>query len=216
VIKRKYVVLSLLTLVSILLAGLIYSNIVQAQTTVTGYVSVPAAAFVPWDNTFSFEISYYIKNKDAAARAFCGSVQLPNGATVTKLTYYWYDNGTYSVSLMLLRRNNTLTGQTMAFVTSSGDTGYGSSYDDTILNATVDNSRYAYYLVAIIPASASHNDYLFNYAVIEYTLPSEGAVGGMLIPVDKLSLLVPYIALVSTIILAVSISVAYIKYRKKQ
>ena len=41
-------------------------------------------------------------------------------------------------------------------------------------------------------------------------------VGGIWIPVDKLSLLAPYIALVSTVILAVSTSVAYIKYRKKQ
>jgi len=43
-----------------------------------------------------------------------------------------------------------------------------------------------------------------------------GAVGGLYIPVDKFSLLAPYIALVSTIIIAVSMSVAYIKYRKKQ
>ena len=46
--------------------------------------------------------------------------------------------------------------------------------------------------------------------------PEAEAVGGLYIPVDKLGLLAPYIALVSTIILAVSISVAYIKYRKKQ
>jgi len=43
-----------------------------------------------------------------------------------------------------------------------------------------------------------------------------GAVGGLYIPVDKFSLLAPYIALVSTIVLAVSASVAYIKYRKKR
>jgi len=41
-------------------------------------------------------------------------------------------------------------------------------------------------------------------------------VGGLYVPVDKFSLLSPYIALVSTIILAVSISLAYIKHRKKQ
>jgi len=56
---------------------------------------------------------------------------------------------------------------------------------------------------------------LLSQAVfIEYTLPSQ-AVGGFWIPVDKFSLLAPYIALVATIILAVSISVAYIKIRKK-
>jgi len=46
--------------------------------------------------------------------------------------------------------------------------------------------------------------------------PPSLPVGGIYIPVDKLSLLAPYIALVSTIILAVSISVAIIKYGKKQ
>ncbi|MDH5635606.1 MAG: hypothetical protein OEY47_02950 [Candidatus Bathyarchaeota archaeon] len=46
--------------------------------------------------------------------------------------------------------------------------------------------------------------------------PEAGAVGGLWIPVDKFSLLAPYVALVSTVILAVSISVAYIKCRKKQ
>jgi hypothetical protein len=40
-------------------------------------------------------------------------------------------------------------------------------------------------------------------------------VGGFWIPVDKLGLLAPYIALIATIIVAVSISVAYIKHRKK-
>jgi len=44
----------------------------------------------------------------------------------------------------------------------------------------------------------------------------EEPVGGIWISVDKFNLLAPYIALVSTIILAVSISVAYIKIRKKQ
>ena len=43
-----------------------------------------------------------------------------------------------------------------------------------------------------------------------------GEVGGFWIPVDKFSLLAPYIISAITIILAVSISVAIIKYRKKQ
>jgi len=47
-------------------------------------------------------------------------------------------------------------------------------------------------------------------------LPPSAGVGGFWIPVDKFSLLAPYIALVATVILAVSISVAIIKYRKKQ
>lgn len=49
-----------------------------------------------------------------------------------------------------------------------------------------------------------------------YTYARGHPVGGIYVPIDKLALLVPYIALAATIILAVSISVAIIKYRKKQ
>jgi len=42
------------------------------------------------------------------------------------------------------------------------------------------------------------------------------SVGGFHIPVDKFSLLAPYVILAITLILAVSISAAYIKTRKKQ
>jgi len=48
-----------------------------------------------------------------------------------------------------------------------------------------------------------------------YEAPT-ATVGGILVPVDKLGILAPYIVLVSTIILAVSISAVYIKIRKKQ
>jgi hypothetical protein len=50
----------------------------------------------------------------------------------------------------------------------------------------------------------------------EYTTIYPSSVGGIRVPVDKLGLLAPYLALVATMILAVSISVAIIKYRKKQ
>jgi len=214
VIKRKYAVLSLLTLVSIVLGGLLYSNLVQAQTTVTGYVSVSAAAFVPMESTDMFAISDGLYNWDSDDVWFLGSFQLPNGATVTKVTFYWYDGGADILSFDMFKQNLTHS-YLMAFNASSGAAGKGSCYDNTIENAIVDNSRYVYFFRVMIPPSVSHTDYIFYYAIIEYTLPSEGAVGGFWVPVDKFSLLAPYIALLSTIIVALSISVAYIKYRKK-
>jgi len=48
-----------------------------------------------------------------------------------------------------------------------------------------------------------------------YKVELPSGVGGFTIPIDKFNLMAPYLALVATIILAVSISVAYIKYRKK-
>ena len=216
-IRRKYIVLLLLTLISILLAGLLYSNVVHAQTTVTSYVSVPAAAFVPYDSTYPFRVDPYLRNLHTTWVNFYAPVQLPHGATVKKLTCYWYDAGSNDIGMVLQRYNMShYFTQTLATTISQGNAGDGSSYDDTIDFATVDNSHYAYIMGMTLYNSPGGSYYLFKYAVIEYSLPSGGAVGGMWIPVDKFSLLAPYIALVSTIILAISISVAYIKYRKKQ
>jgi len=72
----------------------------------------------------------------------------------------------------LLRYNQTHNPQTMAWTTSPGEPGNGYSYDDTIAYATVDNSRYAYYLEVSIPNSTSHTDYYFRYAIIEYEYPT--------------------------------------------
>jgi parallel beta-helix repeat protein len=52
------------------------------------------------------------------------------------------------------------------------------------------------------------------HVVFKHFIPP--SVGGIYIPVNKLSLLTPYIALASTIIFAISILVAYTRYRKKQ
>jgi parallel beta-helix repeat protein len=55
----------------------------------------------------------------------------------------------------------------------------------------------------------------FPLSTHNITIDFPTPVGGISIPVNKLSLLAPYLALIATIILAVSISVAIIKYRKK-
>ena len=218
-IKRKYVVLSLLTLVSIVLGGLFYSNLVRAQNpTVTGYVSVPAAAFVPVNNTeTTIIVGNGFSTLDPSGSAFVGPVQLPHGATIMNVTLYWRDLGAEDLMILLCRSNGTYA-HAIAESNSSGDAGWGSSYFDTIEYNTVDNSQYAYALYVSLPRSTwfVSPEYMFLHAIFEYTLPAEAAVGGLWIPVDKFSLLAPYIALVSTIILAVSMSVAYIKYRKRQ
>jgi len=213
-IKRKYIVLLMVTLVSIPLAGLLYSNLVQAQTTVTGYVSVSWAAFVPSNSTEKTWIVYGLFNFDATVVYFYGSVQLPHGATVTKVTSRWHDMGTGTILCYLVKDNVTDHVQ-MADVSSYGAAGDGSTKDTTIDDATIDNSNSWYILDVWVPPSASHFDYCFYGVIIEYTLPS-GAVGGLYIPVDKFSLLAPYIALTLTMILAIAVSGAFLKYRKKQ
>jgi hypothetical protein len=131
------------------------------------------------------------------------------------MTVYWYDPEMDSIEVRLYRYDP----QTRELMTHSESTGYGGdgfSFNDTINHAIVGNSQYSYYLEVRIPLNMfdPYDFYAFKYAVIEYILPSQ-AVGGYWIPVNKFSLLAPYLALAATIILAASISVAYIKYRKK-
>jgi pimeloyl-ACP methyl ester carboxylesterase len=53
-------------------------------------------------------------------------------------------------------------------------------------------------------------------ASVTLTGDFDPAVGGIWVPVDKFALLAPYIALASTIILAIAVTAVFFKYRKKQ
>jgi len=132
-----------------------------------GNISVPAAAFVPCTNISYYNFGWVLFNWGSTWAVFVASVQLPHGATVTNFTFYWYDIGNDDLHCELDRGDQTVL-QTMASTYSLGAPGDGSSYDDTILYATVDNNKYVYYLEVDIPPSATHTDYYFQYAVIEY------------------------------------------------
>jgi len=51
-----------------------------------GYISVPPAAFVPVDSTWQVLTTNYLANYEAFIVTCLGSVQLPQGATVTNIT----------------------------------------------------------------------------------------------------------------------------------
>jgi hypothetical protein len=134
----------------------------------TGSISVSAAAFVASDNTANWRCSggelYHL---ETGGVHFYGIVQLPDGVTVTNVTFHWIDSGGLNVQCQLKRHNLTMT-LNMASMVSSGDTGTGSSYDDTIDLATVDNSENTYYFDVLIPSGS----YYFRYAIIEYEYPT--------------------------------------------
>ena len=70
----------------------------------------------------------------------------------------------------MLRFNQT-TGQFLAAANSNDVGGLGSSYDDTIMYAIIDNTQYAYLLNVNVPES-TFQDYYFQYAVIEFEYPA--------------------------------------------
>ena len=103
---------------------------------------------------------------DYTSTDYYAHVQLPHGATVTQLTFYWQDIGDVAPASCFLMQMDLATGDAsdIASAFSSMGAGYGSSVDDTI-GATVDNSQYAYYLKWSL-----YDTNLSGYAVvIEYT-----------------------------------------------
>jgi len=137
-----------------------------------GNISVPAAAFAPAYDGYDWRnYGSVLSNWEASGYAvFVTSVQLPHGATITNLTTYWMDSGIDTISCHLFRYNQT-SQEWMASAYSPGlpAPGYGSSYDDTINYATVDNNERTYYLEVDVPAP--YYNYFFQYALIEYEYP---------------------------------------------
>ena len=73
--------------------------------TQTGYVSVSAAAFRPEVDGYDFtNEGYRLVNDNGTSDHYYAPVQLPHGATVTKMTFYWEDTSTHT-GQALLRRN---------------------------------------------------------------------------------------------------------------
>lgn len=120
----------------------------------TEYYVAPAADFrsnqpgdfVPGADIFDWDLGYEMVHECAHA-----PVVLPQGATVTSMTAYLYDNdNTANIYVNLRRRASTGGGpaENMAAVTSSLDSTSVVPYPDfTIDYAGVDNDAYTYFLV---------------------------------------------------------------------
>jgi hypothetical protein len=114
---------------------------------ITGYVSVSAAAFRPASHSYQYDnTGQGLTPMDPASTHFYAPVQLPHGATVTKMTFYWIDDMTANAVCQLFR--NPLSGVELTVMADveSGSGGRGSTSDDTIDGVLIDNSQYTYYL----------------------------------------------------------------------
>jgi hypothetical protein len=140
----------------------------------TGYVSVPGAAFVSWDSTEATLIGNFLQNDDTTAVDFFAGVQLPHGATVTNVTFYWYDfNASLNMDFTLCRLVPTTTVRyVMASGSSSGSSGYGITIDTSISYPDIDNSQYSYLLYVYIPPNTPTSNLRFRYATIGFAYPT--------------------------------------------
>jgi hypothetical protein len=144
----------------------------EPAATKTDYLSIPAAAFTPRNNDM------YVKNEAyylTGEGFFVAPVHLPQGVTVTKLTYYWRNEAPASARIHLSRNYMDGTAEEMANTWINGSVhGNGVSWTDRIDYAEIDNSLYSYFLeLGVGPDMRCYG------VIIEYTHTNGGNSEGM-------------------------------------
>jgi hypothetical protein len=141
----------------------------------TSYISIPAAAFRPTNNTYSFENwggSLYAKYSDLDYEYYYASVQLPHGALITGVKFYFMDlDPDFSIYCDLFQSSmNSSNNNLMASLDSeSVDVPGDSSISTTNISyPVVDNWQYSYYLKWRFYGHA--NNFRGYGVVISYTI----------------------------------------------
>ncbi len=119
-----------------------------------GNISVSFAEFVPQENGFDYHKGFFgLSNADTGRNwGFYAGVQLPQGATITRVFSYWQDWSSEDMLLWLYSYNLADRSSTkMAEVYSSGDTGFGYTSTSTISNPIVDNNKCVYFVYIDLP-----------------------------------------------------------------
>ena len=136
----------------------------------TGYISVPAAAFVPEHYLVDYDNDgnrLELATGYTGGASFFAPLHLPHGATVTKLTLNYYDNDADDGVSVSLHRGEGTTRALYYNVISNTD-GVGSKSVDCSLD--VDNSQYTYILQ--VHLDDTEPDLTFYRAIIEFTYPT--------------------------------------------
>jgi hypothetical protein len=146
----------------------------QLPSATLGTVAVPAASFRAYEDGYDYENhGRHLLHKHSPGGGlnngwYMAPVNLPDGVTVTKMTFYWYRSGTYTGTARLQRTKlgeGTYEDLAVA-VAPQGSAINSSSADVTIAGGPVDNSQYAYWLVWDLPANATATTGVHGHAVV--------------------------------------------------
>jgi hypothetical protein len=150
-----------------LVIGLIGSlGIGMATSTITSYVSLTPVDFIGQMNMIDDGYSMYV-NLDIMYRA---PLQLPNGATISKITIYYIDNSEpYDLLMNLERTAYDGVPHIEGTVTSSGYSTLQTS-NSISTSVLVDNSSNGYFLRFQTPGGMGSVSRFYG-AIVEYTLP---------------------------------------------
>lgn len=117
---------------------------------------------------------YFSGGTNAVDAVATAPIYLPQGAVVTELKVKWFDSNTTVNAILSLERIgfNTINNDQMAAISTTGSatsvSGLATSTDNTILNGTIDNTNYSYY-VKMFSKEATTN-VGFAKIVITYTV----------------------------------------------
>jgi hypothetical protein len=137
----------------------------------TRYWSVNGEVFLPIDETNTYtNVNGALYS---ATGAYSAPVNLPHGATVTKMTVHYMDNDAADNFSIWLYQNTMIGALSTAmatFTTAGAAAAYQVGEDTTIAPAVIDNSQYAYRLmVGSFNGASTHR---LGGVVIEYTVTS--------------------------------------------
>jgi hypothetical protein len=154
-------------------------NLPEAALT-TSYLSLPAAAFTPQDSTFVYENhGRYLRHSSQSGLdnfgAYYAAVELPQGATITQMTFYFKDEGVGQTSAELVSCSLLSVCTQMAYLQSYDvwSPGWGSVTTTSFgASPTIDNDSHTYSIYMDVPIGGA----VWGGGVdLAYTLPSAPA-----------------------------------------
>jgi len=146
-------------------------SIIRPRTNIT----VPASAFVSprSDDYVQYDTTFGLLNRAGHILSVCQApLQLPQGATITRVIFYYTDSDSDYFQFGLTRATQDGTVTSLVPLSPIGSATPGKTHVTLTTSATVDNSKYYYYLRIRFPYSTiSVYNYCFQYAVVEYEVP---------------------------------------------
>ena len=173
-IKTSTKIVILITVVAFSALLVTSSTFGKKEKTQTGYVSIPPSAFahmVDGSNTDTYYIGSVLFSTSSSQITLWAPVQLPDGATITSVTSYWHDSVSSNFGCSLNRYVQPGIPVAIAWISSSGDSGFGSTEDTPVDYAVVDNENCYYQVQLVFPANADY-DLRLLYISIEFTIPA--------------------------------------------
>jgi len=143
----------------------------------TGYLTLLGAAFGPEASGDTFDKYWYYvyATNNGADRWFIAPFALPNGATITNISYVVWDNDAVIDSRAMIRRHaNDFSNDTMALADSAGaSASWQTAPGGAIGNPVVDNANYSYTAEVKLDGTAGTN-IRAGKVIITYTYTTPG------------------------------------------